>query len=327
MSLTRVMTRRGAVAAGLIAATLATALPASVAAQSSTAAYEKDRQSILAMAGEYKVKFDFRETTSFRADYTPIEPKVSGGDEVVRVIADTGKFISLQHLLVVTHEGKTMVIKHWRQDWTYEPAKVLTYAGPNRWTLTNVSSADRRGAWSQTVWQTDDSPRYGAVGRWNYETGAAVWASNTTLRPLARRDAVRNPPYDRYSGVNRHAITPAGWVHEQDNAKIGLVNGALATFVHEDVTNTYVKFKDYDVAAADTYWAKTKDYWAAVRGMWDAEIARGNGVYVTEQASAGSATGPALMGYADDIVTGEMTTQAAIVEARADLEKETRKPR
>lgn len=321
----RMMTRRGAVAVGLIAAALATALPASVAAQPSSTSYEQDRRSILAMAGDYKVRFDFRETTAFRADYTPLEPKLSGGNEVVRVIADTGRFISLQHMLVVTHDGKTHVIKHWRQDWTYEPTQVLTYQSRNRWALTPVSSTDRRGAWSQTVWQTEDSPRYGGVGRWSYDTGAAVWTSGVTMRPLARRDAIRNPPYDRYSAINRHAITPAGWVHEQDNAKLGVVSGTLSTFVHEDGVNTYAKFNTYDVAAADNYWAKTKDYWAAVRAAWDAAIVRSRGVTIEEEAQNGVVTGPTLMGLADKIVDGDISTEAAIIEARAKIETETRR--
>lgn len=322
-SLSPMMTRRGAVAAGFIAATLAIALPAGVAAQPSS--YAQDRQSILAMAGDYKVRFDFRETTSFRADYTPLEPKLSGGHEVVRVIADTGRFISLQHLLVVTHEGKTHVIKHWRQDWTYEPTQVLTYTSRNRWTLTPVSRGERQGAWAQTVWQTEDSPRYGGVGRWSYDTGAAVWTSEVTMRPLARRDAIRNPAYDRYSAINRQAITPAGWVHEQDNAKLGLVNGAISTFVHEDGVNTYTKYDAYDVAAADSYWSKTKDYWAAVRGAWDAAITRGRGVTIEEEAQNGAVTGPVLMGLADRINSGEITTEAAVVEARAKIDAETRR--
>ena len=40
---------------------------------------EQDRKSILAMAGDYKVRFDMRETVPFVADYKPLEPKRSGG--------------------------------------------------------------------------------------------------------------------------------------------------------------------------------------------------------------------------------------------------------
>jgi hypothetical protein len=42
------------------------------------------------------------------------------------VIEDTGRRIVLQHMLVITDDNdKTFVIKHWRQDWEYEPARVL----------------------------------------------------------------------------------------------------------------------------------------------------------------------------------------------------------
>jgi len=253
--------------------------PAPVAA--TQADFERDRQSIYAMAGTFKVTFDMRETAPFVAGYTPLEPKLSGGHEVVRVIEDTGRHIVLQHLLVADDgEGRVFVIKHWRQDWAYEPETVLTYAGDSKWTTSPVSAADRARAWSQTVWQVDDSPRYGGVGRWVYDGGDARWTSDETWRPLARRDAVRHPPYDRYRGTNRHAITPAGWIHEQDNAKLGPVNSVETTYVHETVLNTYRRFDRFDVAKADNYWAKSKDYWARVRAMWDRAIAAQGGVTV-----------------------------------------------
>jgi hypothetical protein len=170
----------------LIAAALLAVAPASqalaTAAQppvaAATDAFERDRQAILAQAGQYRVHFDMRENVSFRADYDPLEEKLSGGSEIVRVVYDKGDRISLQHILVMEHDGQTMVIKHWRQDWTYQPQTVLTYAGPNRWVLTPVPEAQRQGAWSQTVWQTDDSPRYGGVGRWTYDNGLTAWTSD-----------------------------------------------------------------------------------------------------------------------------------------------------
>lgn len=292
-----------------------------VATRSATdekAAFDADRASILAMAGTFKVTFDMKETTPWRADYTPIPPKISGGHEVVRTIVDTGRTIVLQHLLVVTDEkGKTFVIKHWRQDWVYEPATVLTYAGEGQWKLEDVPAAFRKGRWSQTVWQTDDSPRYGGWGQWTSEGGVRRWRSNWTWRPLARRDAVRHPAYDRYLGINRHSPSPAGWVHWQDNIKMGLVDGKLVPFVQESVLNTYVKDANFDVAAADAYWTATKDYWSAVRGLWDAAIAKSKGVKVAEVAETGSASGERLMGLADDIQAGKLKTTDAIARAKA----------
>jgi hypothetical protein len=283
----------------------------------------RDHASILAMAGTFKVTFDFRETVSFQPGYTLYPAKLSGGHEVVRVIADRPDFVSLQHLLVVEDENKKpVVVKHWRQDWAWQPKTVLTYVSQGQWKLAPVSEADRRGAWSQTVWQTDDSPRYGGVGRWRYDAGVARWTSDETLRPLARRDATRNPPYDHYAGTNRHALTPNGWVHEQDNAKIGTLDGKQVTFAHETVLNSYVPATDFPIAAADDYWAKTREYWATIRQAWDKAIARDQGLKLEEQADAGSATGHELMLIADDIASGEIKVDAAKTEGLAAIAKE-----
>jgi len=292
-------------------------------------AFEADRALILAMAGNYKVTFDMRETTPWRTDYTPIPGKVSGGHESVRVIEDSGRHIVLQHLLVVQDDtGKVHVIKHWRQDWTYEPENVLVYAGDGRWNIEAVSAALRAGRWSQTVWQTDDSPRYGGWGQWTEEGGVKRWRSSWTWRPLARRDAVRNPPYDRYLAINRHSPTPTGWIHWQDNIKMGpepgRSDGKIVPIVQESVLNTYESATDFEIAAADAYWSATKDYWAAIRKDWDDVIARGNGVSVMEVAETGSAGAVRLMELADDIQAGKISTAKAIQRGHAIIAEVTK---
>jgi hypothetical protein len=280
------------------------------------ASFEESRRSILAMAGTFRVRFDMRETTSWRADYTPIAAHISGGNEVVRVIADTGRFISLQHLLVVDNEGTPMVIKHWRQDWTYEPASVLAYTGPSQWRTQPVSAAARRGAWSQTVWQVDDSPRYGAIGRWTVTGGIPRWQSERTWRPLARRDATRHPRYDRYLAINRHSPIPGGgWIHWQDNQKMGPVTGELVPFVQESLLNTYTPNTEFNVGAADTYWTATRDYWAAVRAEWTRVERANRGIHIVEEAQAGTVISGRLLEMGDEVQAGRMTTAAAIAEA------------
>ena len=317
----------------IAAALLAGAAPAAAApaqtASSVTApasSFEQDRQSILAQAGQYRVHFDMRENVSFHADYDPMEGKLSGGSEIVRIVYDQGDRISLQHILVMEHEGKAIVIKHWRQDWVYQPEAVLAYVGANEWALTPVTADQRAGAWSQTVWQTDDSPRYGGVGRWTYANGMKVWTSEPTWRPLARRDAVLNPVYDRYLGTNRHALTPNGWVHIQDNMKMnGRAGGEPIAIVQEDVINTYDRSTSYSPKAGDDYWAATQEYWAAVRDAWDAAIAVSGRVYVEEEAQTGVVTGPPLMELAQRIQDGEITTEAAIIQGRAIIETATKR--
>ena len=303
---------------------------AAKAQTASDASFAADRAAILAMAGNFKVSFDMRETTSWRTDYTPIKPAASGGRESVRVIQDDGRHILLQHLLVVKDgAGKSVVVKHWRQDWVYEPENLLVYAGKGRWTMEAVPEGKRAGRWSQTVWQTDDSPRYGGWGRWSEEGGVRRWESSKSWRPLARRDAVRHPPYDRYLSVNRHSPSPLGWIHWQDNIKMGpepgTQNGKIAPFVQESVLNSYVRADDYDIAAADAYWNATRDYWAAIRAGWAEAIARNQGVSVAEVAQTGSAGSERLMTLADDIQEGKLKTADAISRGRAVIAEVTAK--
>lgn len=287
------------------------------------AAFEADRADILAMAGNYKVRFDMQESTRWDKNYTPLEAKTSGGHEVVRVVEDTGRKIILQHMLVAEHEGQTHIIKHWRQDWVYEPANVLVYTDRNTWALEDVPEKMRKGRWSQTVWQVDDSPRYGGWGQFEEQAGIRRWRSNWTWRPLARRDAIRSPVYDRYYAINRHQVSPDGWIHWQDNSKMGIKDGKLVPIVQEYVLNSYTKFDGYNVKAADDYWAKTKGFWAAVRASWDAVIAKTGGIAITEQADTGTVISGRLLEIGNDIAEGKMSEASAIKEARTLIAKGT----
>jgi hypothetical protein len=311
----------------LVAASLAPGLALAqppIAAEPAATGFEQDRKDILAMAGTFKVKFDMQETTRWDPSYTPLERKISGGNEVIRVIEDTGRHIALQHLLVVEHGGMTHVIKHWRQDWDYEPARVLVYADRNAWKWEDVPEKLRAGRWSQTVWQVDDSPRYGGWGQFETQGGVRRWRSNWTWRPLARRDAVRRPVYDRYLSINRHQNGPDGWIHWQDNIKMGLKDGKLVPIVQEYLLNTYDRFDGYDVKAADDYWAATKDYWAQIRAIW-AEVAQAkNGIAIAEEAETGTVISGRLLEIADEIQAGKLKTAKAVAEARKLIEANTK---
>ena len=295
-----------------------------IAAEQAAASFEQDRADILAMAGNFRVRFDMQETTRWDATYTPLEPKVSGGNEVVRVIEDTGRKIVLQHMLVAEHEGQTFVIKHWRQDWEYEPARVLVYADRNQWSWEEVPEQMRTGRWSQTVWQVDDSPRYGGWGQFESQAGVRRWRSNWTWRPLARRDATRNPVYDRYYAINRHQTTPEGWIHWQDNTKMAFRGGEVVPIVQEYVLNTYTRSDDYNVQAADDYWAATSGYWAAIRAQWDAVAERNGGIGIEEEAETGTVVSGRLLELADEIQAGTTTQAAALTEAIRLIDSNTR---
>ncbi len=276
--------------------------------------FERDRQSILAMAGNYKVSFDFTETVSFVPGYELNAPKLSGGHEVVRVIEDRGDFISLQHLLVVGPDDGPFVVKHWRQDWQYQPERVLVFIGGNAWEWRDVPARERAGAWSQTVYQVDDAPRYGAIARWTYEDGLAEWEPDAEWRPLPRRDMTTRDDYHTIDAVNRHVITPWGWVHEQDNSKL-ILSGEPKALVREIGVNTYRRFDDFPVSVADAYWAATEQFWAGVRAEWSAVEAQGEQFAITIKGETEALYMP-LLGLANAVQEGEFTLEEALVEAR-----------
>src|SRR5687768_2541440 len=131
-------------------------------------ALERDRRAILAMAGPYRVSFDFLEVVRFDPSLKQDAPYQSWGTEYVFVADNQPDFIALQHILamrVLQPDGKVsepIVVRHWRQEWRYQADTLLAYAGGNAWTPRIVPPADRAGAWVQSVYQVDDSPRYAA---------------------------------------------------------------------------------------------------------------------------------------------------------------------
>ncbi|MEM6858334.1 MAG: DUF6607 family protein [Pseudomonadota bacterium] len=295
-------------------------------AEGEKAEFEAERAIILSMAGNHAVTFDMKETTAWMEGYKPVESKISGGYESVRVAEDTGTKIVLQHLLVVDINGTPYVVKHWRQDWEYEPETLLTFSGGDSWELTVVTPEMRKGAWSQTVYQVDDSPRYAGIGIWDEVDGIQTWTSNKTTRPLARRDAIREPIYDRYFGINRHQIGPKGWIHWQDNLKMMTAEGGsgeLIPVVQESVLNTYLRYDGYNVAAADSYWEKTRDYWAAIRDKWDAVAEANGGIKIAQQADVGTTIAGELLQMADAIKNGETDAQSASEKAVALINEGT----
>lgn len=298
---------------------------ASVSSSAAAAAhdedFEADREAILAMAGNYRVTFDFIETVSFQEGYELKDRKLSGGDEIVRVIADEGDFISLQHILVVGGDEK-IPIKHWRQDWRYEPESVLVFKGGNTWERRELSAAEAKGKWSQVVYQVDDAPRYGALGEWTHEEGVSEWTPPAEWRPLPRRDATTRDDYHAVDAVNRHTITPDGWVHEQENTKLVLTGGTPKALAREIGVNTYKRFDDFDIAVGEDYWTETADFWAEVRDEW-IRIENENAEFGLTIQGEPEELYMKILELAGDVEEGEKSTEDAAAEARAVIAEYT----
>lgn len=247
--------------------------------ESGLSAFERDRRAILAMAGDYRVTFDFLEIETFAPATARARPYQSWGTERVYVEADDGRHISLVHILEMRFlqadgsVSEPMVTKHWRQSWRYEPDEIVEYKGRERWQQRKLDRIERAGRWSQTVYQVDESPRYASTGKWNHSASFSDWLSDETWRPLPRREWSVRKDYEVLVGTNRHTITATGWIQEENNLKTVLtadrrVNASQPHVAREYGIARYERLRDADFDAADRYHERTRAFWDEVLDAW-----------------------------------------------------------
>ncbi len=287
-------------------------------------AQERDRRAILAMAGTYRVTFDFLEVANFAGDGDRARPYQSWGTEKIYVDRNEPGHVSLVHILemrVVGEDGhisEPMVTRHWRQDWQFEPQHVIEHEDGRRWKRRAVDAAGRRGAWSQTVYQVDESPRYGSVGRWQHNAGFSSWIGGETARPLPRREWSVRKDYQLLLGTNRHTVLPRGWLHEENNLKQTVGDAPLPYVGREYGVARYERIVDADFAAADQYYAATRAFWDAVLEVWD-EIWARQAVVEVEANSDQSGAFASLFELAEQFAAGDLTLEAAKPRIRSAL--------
>ncbi len=246
---------------------------------------EKDRRAILAMSGDFRASFEFIETVPFLGQYRIDSPYQSWATERIYVLEEREDFVSLQHILVMffLEDGKVAgpaVVKHWRQDWTYEPRSYHEYSGNNKWVVKNVPLDEAKGKWLQEVFHVDDSPRYASIGSWEHADNFSQWSGNRTYRPVPRREFSVRSDYNVLDAVNRHIILPTGWVHEQENLKLNLDTAKRKEYLAKEIgINRYDRISEFDFSGGDKYWQETGNYWKAVREVW-ADIYSGNSEFV-----------------------------------------------
>ncbi len=262
--------------------------------------FEKDRRAILAMAGDYRASFDFLETLGFYPEHKAIAPYQSWATEYIFVIEDNTDFISLQHILVMQMQqedgtlSEPYVVKHWRQDWSYEDRHLNVFLGNDTWGRETLKRSDIKGTWSQAVFQVDDSPRYDSVGKWVHVKGYSSWTSTQTWRPLPRREKSVRDDYDVLIGTNRHTIALSGWSHEQDNLKVvttspsersvgGTLRPNYTVRGREIGLNRYERIEEFDFSPAINYWSATKEFWKLIRNKWQEIIASGKTYKLVEK--------------------------------------------
>jgi hypothetical protein len=226
---------------------------------------EQDKTAIKAMAGCYKVTFDFAETFSPDTAYKLHHPHHSWGLELVSVVEETKNKIVLQHLLII---DDSTIIKHWRQDWLYENTELLQYDKDNRWKKKILSAKEVKGQWTQKVYQVDDSPRYEGTGSWVIADGKYKWES-TTDAPLPRREFTTRNDYNVLKRRSQVYMTSDGWMFEQDNQKMVRSESGDKLIAWEKGLESFKKLDDGKCIAGANWWNINKSYWADVRVVWN----------------------------------------------------------
>lgn len=232
---------------------------------------KKDREAIKSMCGCFEVTFNFAETFNYSKDslYQPSKIKQTASVlEYAKLITDEKGFISIQHLLQVGPAEHPHIVKHWRQDWSYENRDFYMFNGDRNWKFEQKNKKEVNNQWTQKVFQVDDSPRYEGSGSWVYVDGKTYWESTTTA-PLPRREYTKRNDYNITIRGNRHEVTEYGWLHDQDNSKIIREEGKEDVLLaKEKGYNTYVKVADEKCKGAQDWWKKEQDKWAIVRSKW-----------------------------------------------------------
>lgn len=225
---------------------------------------KQDMAAILGMCGCYEIKFSFAETFGEGKDYEYHENYYSGALEWAFPIVQEKDKVVIQHLLVI---NDTMIIKHWRQDWLYENRDLYVYDKDNIWNYQQLPAGEVKGQWTQKVYQVDDSPRYEGSATWVHVDGRHYWESVADA-PLPRRERTKRKDYNVMVRRNRHEITDAGWVHEQDNHKV-LRGNEDQRIAQEKGWNEYRKVADSKCQPAVNWWQDNNNYWTSVREVWD----------------------------------------------------------
>jgi hypothetical protein len=234
---------------------------------------DQDREAIKALAGFYKVTFNYAETFSPDDDYKFHERHRSSAKEIAIILEDSPKKIVIQHLLVM--RGDSMIIKHWREDWTYEDTQILAYDKDNAWKKVTLSANDVKGKWTQKVFQVDDSPRYQAIGTWVHVDGRHQWQSNTDS-PLPRRENTERNDYNVLNRGNNLYLTANGWMFEQDNKKIIRSETGDKLLAMEKGMEEFVKTDPKSFGYAQTWWKQQQAFWKDARETWDVVFAENN---------------------------------------------------
>jgi len=151
-----------------------------------------------------------------------------------------------------------------------------------------------------------------------HEGTYSAWTSERTARPLPRRESTVRDDYHILEGINRHTLTPTGWVQEEENLKLVLdADGAPAVetpyLARELGVARYEHVLDFDFSAGERYWQRSGEFWRDVRAAWQAVYAERDAFEYREEVDGQEMFVP-LFEYADRLDSGEPYAAATAAE-------------
>ena len=218
-------------------------------------------KAIHSMTGCFEVTFQYKEIEAFQDGYILAAPKKSSVIEWITATNSSDGHISLQHVLVTGP-----MIRHWRQEWAYEPRELFSYVDVDKWERQLLFPSQVAGNWAQAVTNVDDSPRYECQSRWQEDEVSTFWTCKT-LSPIPRRDSKRSD-YTILERTNTHRIIENGWVHEQENIKFSMVNGERKDLVLEQGRNHYTRINEEACTKAVEWWPSQAVAWEGIIDAW-----------------------------------------------------------
>src|SRR5689334_2003652 len=196
---------------GIITGIATLVLAGTIATAQNSNSAQAGRPNVDKLCGCFDVEFKYAETFSPNKNYKFHDrEEISGGTEYVFPVEVSDKRIVMQHLLVVTD---SMIIKHWREDWTYENPVIWKYKGDKVWAKEKLDPAQVKGKWTQAVWEVSDAPRYQGASEW-VKTDNQIFWQNTADAPLPRREYSVRSDYNVLRRGNRLVLTEDGYTHQ-----------------------------------------------------------------------------------------------------------------
>lgn len=237
-----------------------------------SADYNADVQAISSLQGCYKVDFTFKELKTLIDDpqYKPSPDYKSSIIELAFLDQNNEQGVHLQHILMLP--GGHGLIKHWRQEWTYQPTNLLIYRAPNHWQ--KIPHAQTEGKWSQAVRSVDDSPRSVGISTWTHtDEAGSSWGKlkeEYARAPLPRREQeFGRRDYQLLERSHQITTDSKGWVMEESNIKVRQGADGEVPLAVEEGRESHTKVDAALCAQAVQWWKESKPAWDEIRAAWD----------------------------------------------------------